>query len=187
MPPTSAGGSLVRRTRPVRWRRAAAIGILASGVAGWWAAAASFNRSTAAVSTAGMRGAPEGRASVLEREIERLHGRGRPAAAPRKPLRNLFAFVRRPAARAAVAPPALTEPAASGARPQAAGLKLSGIAEDATPSGIVRTAIISSDGQLYLVKEGENVTRRFRVARISSDVVELSDLSDGTVLRLALK
>jgi hypothetical protein len=40
---------------------------------------------------------------------------------------------------------------------------------------------------LFLAKEGENVTARYRVARISSEVVELTDLDDGTVLRLALR
>ena len=75
-------------------------------------------------------------------------------------------------------------PAGSPARPL---LKLSGIAEDAAPDGPVRTAIISAFGQLFLVKEGENVTERYRVARISSDVVELIDLADGTTFRLALR
>ena len=66
-------------------------------------------------------------------------------------------------------------------------MKLSGIAEDATADGVVRTAIISAAGQLFLAKEGENVTPRFRVSKISADVVELSDLIDGSALRLALK
>ncbi len=66
-------------------------------------------------------------------------------------------------------------------------MKLSGIAEDVTADGVVRTAIISAFGQLFLVKEGEPVTERYRVAKISSDVVELSDLTEGTILRFALK
>jgi hypothetical protein len=66
-------------------------------------------------------------------------------------------------------------------------VKLSGIAEDVTAEGVSRTAIISGFGQLFLVKEGDSVTDRYRVAKISSDVVELSDLTGGAVLRLALK
>ena len=43
----------------------------------------------------------------------------------------------------------------------------------------MRTAIISGDGQLFMVKEGEKVTPRYRVAKISADVVELLDLDDS--------
>ena len=69
-------------------------------------------------------------------------------------------------------------------------LKLIGVAEDTTTDGLVRTTIISGPGQLYVVKEGDPVTSRYRVARISPDVVELDDLArtgDASVLRLALK
>jgi len=38
-----------------------------------------------------------------------------------------------------------------------------------------------------MVKEGEAVTARYQVAKISADVVELSDVSDHTVRRLALR
>ena len=56
-------------------------------------------------------------------------------------------------------------------------MKLAGIAEDPEADGPVRTAIISGEGQLFMVKEGEAVTPRYRVAKISADVVELVDLS----------
>jgi hypothetical protein len=51
----------------------------------------------------------------------------------------------------------------------------------------VRVAFISGEGQLFMVKEGENVTSRYQVTQISADVVELRDLSDNTVRRLALR
>jgi hypothetical protein len=38
-----------------------------------------------------------------------------------------------------------------------------------------------------MVKVGENVTPRYSVAKISADVVELTDLEDGTIRRLALR
>ena len=38
-----------------------------------------------------------------------------------------------------------------------------------------------------MVKEGEMVTARYRVARISADVVELEDLTTNTPRRLALR
>src|SRR5207244_1575600 len=93
--------------------------------------------------------------------------------------RDLFKFAaaRRPAPRAAIEEPPPPPPVR---RPAPPVLKLSGIAEDETPSGPVRTAILSGLGQLFLVKEGENVTARFRVVKISADVVELADLDEGT-------
>jgi hypothetical protein len=66
-------------------------------------------------------------------------------------------------------------------------LKLAGVAEDPGDDGPARTAIISGEGQLFTVKEGENVTTRYRVVKISADVVELLDLTDHTVRRLALR
>jgi Tfp pilus assembly protein PilP len=66
-------------------------------------------------------------------------------------------------------------------------LKLAGIAEDAGAEGPVRTAIISGEGQLYMAKEGDNVTPRYRVVRISPDVVELLDVIDNSTRRLALR
>jgi len=66
-------------------------------------------------------------------------------------------------------------------------LKLAGIAEDEGPEGAVRTAIISAPGQLLLVKEGETIVQRYRVTKISSDVVELVDLGDNSIRRLALR
>ena len=76
--------------------------------------------------------------------------------------------------------------AAQPAVARAPALTLIGLAEDEGPEGTIRTAIISGAGDLFIVKEGEAVTRRFRVSRISADVVELAD-SDGTFLRLTLK
>jgi hypothetical protein len=83
----------------------------------------------------------------------------------------------RPALTEGIAPPIATRPA----------LKLEGIAEDSTADAVVRTAIISDGGELHLVKEGDAVTARYLVAKISADVVELTDVGDGSVRRLALK
>ena len=66
-------------------------------------------------------------------------------------------------------------------------LKLVGIAEDTGPDGAVRTAIISSSGQLFLVKPGERVTDRYQVARISGEAAELIDLNDNSTLTIVLK
>jgi hypothetical protein len=66
-------------------------------------------------------------------------------------------------------------------------LKLVGMAEDAGPDGPVRTAIISAFGQLFLVKEGERVTSRYQVAKISAEAAEIRDLGDNSTVTLVLK
>jgi len=172
--------------REMNVKRTATIVIGGGVLAAWLAGAATSNR-----------GAPEpirfkplpidARGAELAIEIARLRERLRPSATPRLPGRNLFTFRAAPAP-APVAPPApaalVESPAPSPPQPT---LKLAGIAEDPGADGPVRIAIISGEGQLFMVKEGDNVTVRYRVARISSDVVELIDLADGSSRRLALK
>jgi hypothetical protein len=128
------------------------------------------------------------RSTDLEQEIARLHDRLRPDAPLREPGRNLFAFHTAPS-RAAAPLPRPSEAALGESRPidVLPMLKLEGIAEDGTADAVVRTAIISGGEQLHFVKEGEAVTARYRVAKISADVVELTDVGDGSVRRLALK
>ena len=76
---------------------------------------------------------------------------------------------------------------AAPAQPPLALFKLIGVAEDAGAGGVVRTAIISGQGQLYLVKEGETVASIYRVGMLSAGSVELVDSTGGPVLRLTLK
>jgi len=135
--------------------------------------------------------AAELKGAALATEIARLHERLRPDVTPGRPGRNLFAFRGAPAPSLAVhAVPATPSAAALTETPSAApmpALTLSGIAEDAAAGGTTRTAIISTTGQLFLAHEGDPVTTRYRVARISPNVVELTDLHDNSVRRLALK
>jgi hypothetical protein len=124
----------------------------------------------------------------LSAEIARLHERLRPTIAPQARARNLFAFTARPP-REAVAPlaPALSEASPATVDPMRS-VKLIGVAEDSGPDGeLQRTAIISGFGELFFAKEGETVADRFRVSKISSDVVELTDIQDNTRVALALK
>jgi hypothetical protein len=65
-------------------------------------------------------------------------------------------------------------------------LSLSGIAERKTPDGATRTAIVTGDGQLYLVTEGELVGGRYRVVRVESDAVVLRD-EGGAEFKLVLQ
>ena len=176
-------------------KRAATIVGTGAALAAWLAAAAtSGNRDPADLLT--VTSPPiDRRGAELAAEISRLHERLRPSATPQQPGRDLFSFV---SPKPRTVPPVETSPRpalseATAVRPAPIPLRLSGIAEDTVPAGaggaggVVRTAIISAGGQLFLAKEGENVTARYRVARISSEVVELTDLDAGAVLRLALK
>src|SRR5438445_415712 len=170
-------------------KRTATIAIVGGALAAWLAGAATSNRAIAPAIVAPP--APiEARGAELAGEIARLHDRLRPTAMPRQPGRNLFVYhaAAPSAAPIATAPQAaLSEPAPLAAQPAQPALKLAGIGEDAGPDGPVRVAFISGEGQLFMVKEGENVTSRYQVTKISPDVVELRDVIDNTVRRLALR
>ena len=171
---------------PVTFKRATTIVLVGGAFAAWLAAAATSGNREVAAPRVVESPAVDARGAELAAEVARLHDRLRPDATP-KHSRNLFEFAiqkRRTAAIVAPAAPALTEAPRA---PIAPPLKLVGVAEDARPNGPERTAIISGFGQLFLVKEGENVTLRYRVAKVSADVVELADAGDGTIFRLALK
>jgi hypothetical protein len=132
----------------------------------------------------------DARGAELAGEIARLRDRLRPTIVPSQPRRNLFSFreTRRPTVATAgvsPAPPAAVEPVV--ARTADLPLKLTGIAEDTGPDGPDRTAFISGQGQLFMVKLGDQVTPRYRVARIATDAVELTDVDAGTIRRLAMK
>ena len=126
------------------------------------------------------------RGAELASEIARLHERLSPDAAPSQPSRNLFHF--RAAAVRPLAPvtSSVLAPIPT-PRPEPLALKLAGIAEDPGPDGPVRTAIISSSGQLFLAKEGDSVTATYRVVKISTDLVDLADTRDGSIRQLELR
>jgi uncharacterized small protein (DUF1192 family) len=168
-------------------KRAATIVVVGGALLAWLAGAATSNR---AIEPAPLLSVPaiDMRGAALEKEIARLHERLRPSATPNQTGRNLFSFrsARVRETPAVVAPhPALVE--APPLPPPLPALKLAGIAEDAGADGPARTAIITAAGQLFTAKEGENVTARYRVVKISADVVELLDLTDNSVRRLALR
>jgi hypothetical protein len=172
----------------MNWKRTATIGVVGGALAVWLAGAATSNRRV--VDTTIAKPTPiELRGAALAEEIARLRERLHPVAEPQRPSRNLFQFSSRAAAppsRVDPPPPAISDAPAQQA-PAAPPLKLVGIAEDPGPDGPIRTAIISGLGQMFFVKEGDNIAGRFRVQHLSGEVVELSDLVDSTTLRLALK
>jgi hypothetical protein len=169
-------------------KRTATLVVVGLPVAAWlYAAATSGSRPTVVV-PAERTSRIEARSEALAAEVARLHERLRPDATPRQPARNLFAFTARAAAPAPIAPrPALSEAAVQIPIAPPPPFKLIGVAEDAGPGGLVRTAIVSAPGQVFLVKEGDTIATRFRVLKISADVVELTDTGDASTLRLALR
>ena len=169
-------------------KRTVMIGAAGGAVAVWIAAAATSNTRPVAPVVPVKTNVVDRSGAELAVEVRRLHERLRPNDTPLH-SRDLFRYVAKPlrpaspAVAAPEAPPAEQPPAAVTVAP----LKLEGLAEDHGDQGAVRTAIISGFGDIFLVKEGDNVTLRYRVARISPDAVELTDLTDNTPLRLALR
>jgi hypothetical protein len=65
-------------------------------------------------------------------------------------------------------------------------LTLDGVASDSTNGQEQRTAIIHTDAGVVLVKEGDELAG-YRVGKIAADAVELTRVSDGSILRLGLR
>jgi hypothetical protein len=169
--------------------RIAAIVIGGASLAAWLAAAVTSGDRNVVPPPARTAPAIDVRGAELVGEIARLHERLRPTATPRN-SRNVFRFG---APRQRFATPAAvpTNGALADAIPAAIAppppLALIGMAEDAGANGSERTAIMTASGQLVLAKVGDIVLSRYMVAKISSDVVELFDTADSSLLRLALK
>ena len=164
-------------------KKTASLVVALGALAAWFAAAATSGvRAPKPVVTA--RPQIDARGAVLAAEIERLHDRLRPTAAPEL-NRNLFQFapsraITRSAAPVADAPAPAPPPPPAAVEPP---FKLIGIAED---NG-TRTAILSGQNQVLMVKDGDMVASTYRVTGISAEAIELTATADGKILRLALK
>jgi hypothetical protein len=171
-------------------RRTATIVVVGAVLAGWFAGAATPKRT---IPPPILIPPPpiDARGMELANEVARLRDRLRPTTPPTRSRRNLFTFRTRTAdhPRAVpdirVVPPAGTE--APLPRNNEPALKLAGMAETAGADGPDRIAIISGDGQLFMVKKGDPVTARYRVVAISADAVELADVEANTTRRLVMK
>lgn len=127
-------------------------------------------------------------ATDVQAQAARLRQRLAVAPVPAGPARNPFAFGTREArvTRRAAAPAA--QPAATERIPVEPALSLVGIAEQATPAGLVRTAMIATGADdLIMVTVGQAVAVRYRVVAIGADAVELQDVATGATRRLALQ
>ena len=165
-------------------KAAAAFALVVIGLAAWYTLLAGTDHLGPARPQLTPEAPLDARGEALARETDRLRRAPLPIAAPQRE-RDLFRFATA-APRVAAVAPVLPAPALP-VLPAGPGLKLIGVAEDASTGSPVRTAIISAPDQLYVVKEGESVAARYGVRRISADVVELVDTSDSSALRLALK
>jgi len=125
-------------------------------------------------------------ADDLRAQADRLRARTN-AMALRASTRNPFRFSTSRSAAAAgasIAPPApVALPAPAVALPPA--LTLNGVTGKQTPDGVRRTAVISGDGQMYFVSEGDSVAGRYTVSQIEPEAVVLRD-ADGAEVRLGL-
>ena len=163
-------------------KRTVALVVGGAAVTAWFAAATTSGvRPVHPIATAAP--AIDLRGAALSAEIERLHERLKPTATPDHG-RNLFEFAARRASVTSSHAPAADVIAAAPApaAPVEPPFKLIGIAEDRG----TRTAILSTQAQLLMVHDGDNVLSTYRVTGISADTVELT-AADGNVLRLALK
>lgn len=168
-------------------KRTATFAVAGAALVAWFAAAATSG--THPVAVVPERTVPaDASIADLSAQVSRLHERLVPSATPIQPARDLFRF-RAPKPKPAPAAPSPAVALAAAAAPAAVrpAIKLDGIAEDGKGDRLVRTAIISTGGQLFLAREGDAVGPRYTVARIGPDVVELLDHVDNTTLRLALR
>lgn len=183
--------TVIDSSKTMTVKRAAAYSGAGLLLLAWLASAAGLARQTSEpehVSEPGGTGTPP-LAAEVEAQTLRLKTRLAAAPAPQEPLRNPFTFAPRASTgrRSAPTREAVVEPAPIGP-PAEPAIELIGVAENETPDGVRRTAIISAlGGELFLVKEGETVAARYRVGAVSGDAVELQDLLLGTVRRLALR
>lgn len=150
--------------------------VTASLLAGWLVA------STVSPPVARSQVAPARRAAAAPTAAEPAFAelRQRLATAPPAPVvtRNPFVFDGRPKAEVHDAPPAAVEaPDWEAAPPAAPRLLLSGIASAAGEDGPRRTAILSFNGELWMLAAGESLPDGQRVVRVDEDAVVLADPS----------
>jgi Tfp pilus assembly protein PilP len=172
------------------WKSTTVAG-LATVAATWLASYAPTGRHAAPGSTVPSAARTASAAEEIQREADRLHARLSQVTAYRDPARNPFRFVRpRPTYEAARPDPAITVedlPHESSPSPPTLRLTLAGIAEDTVDGQQVRTAIISTPGDVLLVKVGDRIGDQFTVAAVDVDAVELVRIDSGATVRLALK
>lgn len=173
--------------------RQAKLAVLGVGLLGAWLATAGTPQPplpAAALSTPSAAPAAPDLVADMEKETERLRRGLSTLQGFQAPARNPFEFSGVSSSREPQHAVPLARPATE-ALPLAAEvpppLALIGIAEDARAGAVVRTAILSGAGDVFLAGIGETVLGRYRVAAIAPEVVELTDDEGGRILRLVLR
>jgi len=161
----------------------------ATVLAGWFASSPPSNVPATSGSTQPERSAAVPAAAAdIEEQAARLQAGLRLEAAYREPERNPFRFgakhMGQPAREGFAPVPSPVEAVVP--VPSAPLVTLSGIAEDQVGERTERTAILSSPSGVLLVREGEDVLGKYRVAKIEADAVELADLTGSIQIRLTL-
>ena len=160
-------------------------------LAGWLASSPKAPISPSAPRASSQSPQTTAAASDIERQAARLQTRVRSETGYTQPERNLFRFGPKTPVRSAqepgssAAPPPPVENVLQAPPPPR--VSLAGVASDPAGERMVRTAILSSSSGVILVHEGDEVLGEYRVGAIGEDSVELTRLSDGTILRLAMK
>ncbi|MCL4847631.1 MAG: hypothetical protein KJ066_13925 [Acidobacteria bacterium] len=131
-------------------------------------------------------------AEELRGQADRLRERLANAPAPRTPSRDPFRYRVSDAPSGSPSPfsiaaPSLRPGEAVPVRPAAAPLRLVGIAEDTVDGALVRRAILSGLGDLFIVGAGESIADRYTVGAVGVDAVELDDRETGERIRLGLR
>jgi hypothetical protein len=123
----------------------------------------------------------------IEKEAARLQVRPRPEAHYTQPARNPFRFSeRREPTRPTTGVVAEAPVSVAPLPPQPPAITLDGVAADTVDGQQQRTAILHTEAGVVLAKEGDQVAG-YRVEKIAADAVELTKISDGSILRLGLR
>ena len=131
--------------------------------------------------------AASGASTDIEEQASRLQARIRRETAYVRPQRNPFQFeAARPIAVAVPEQLELPGDASGSVTASLPTLTLAGVAEDRLQQGIERTAILSSQTGVLLVRVGDEVLGQYRVSIVEEGAVELISLADGSTLRLSL-
>lgn len=177
------------------WKSTAVIS--GAGILATWVFSMPATHPSATVGVAPSIRALQGTAAAsidIQREAARLQMRVHHApsdVASSESSRNPFRFGGRPARAAATRPVGTSAPAQPAPvipqAPPPPRLTLDGIATDMVGDQPQRTAMLNTDAGVVLAREGDDVAGQFRVTKIATDAVELVKISDGSVLRLALR
>ena len=128
-------------------------------------------------------------AAEVQAQTGRLRERLANAPAPRAAERNPFSFDSAPIRRRAMpAEPnfAIVPVPVASEMPEPM-IELIGIAESKTPTGTVRTAMITNEqNDLIMVIVGQRILGRYDVAAVTEDAVDLKNVRTGATRRLIL-